>query len=157
VIFPDYSFIVDCAVLIGLLLGAVCALRVSRHAHLALRVIVRILSSLTIMATSLVLLMIVGCESDKKNFPPVYSPDHKRAFVMTDADAGATGGGTYVTLYSNYGLTTDLIFSGNWQLIGQNDVSWSGNSDVLVTYPARDKIARCGASKRVRVTCIPEP
>ena len=87
----------------------------------------------------------------------VYSPSGRIAARTNDYDAGATGGGTSVTLHWAHGVRSQTVYSGGWKSVLPSDIKWTNNSELTIYYDASygALIEPCTSTLQVKVSCIP--
>ena len=105
---------------------------------------------------SLLLLLFVlelasGCNT---HGTPIYSPDRKSAALVWTYDAGATGGGTSVRVYSTHGLRTSRVYTGPWESVGDNSLEWNDVSHLTIHYASGLGEITCENATTVQVNCV---
>lgn len=154
-IFLEWRRILTYCVLLLLIFSSIWAFRLVRTKHLLVRIPVRILSLAVFGLASLMTLSIVSCEFSNTRSTPIYSPDHRRALRIYDYDAGATGGGTEVLLFSDYGLRSETVFDGNWKAAEPKGVHWVNDHEVEILYEPSYSPPRCMSIEYVTIRCQP--
>jgi hypothetical protein len=90
-----------------------------------------------------------GCQTHEE---AVYSADGHAAARVESYDAGATGGGTWVRVYSNHGLQSGQAFVGGWDSVGRNGLHWDSNTELTVEYEGEPHT--CKNVGRITVHCV---
>jgi hypothetical protein len=152
-IFPDYDRIFTYAILIGMILIAFWAYRFVGPRRPSIRIPVRIISLFVIPFNLLLTILVLSFQGCVTRTPPIFSPDRQRAIRIENADEGATGGETYVIIYSNGGLSTETVFSGNWASVQPKNVHWMNDEEVWIGFRNDDPDAKCEGAKSIQVHC----
>jgi uncharacterized membrane protein len=56
------------------------------------------------------------------------------AVRITDSDGGATGGETFVDLYSAHGFREQSLYSGGWKSVKPSDIQWKSDTELTIHY-----------------------
>jgi hypothetical protein len=121
-----------------------------RIAGLLLCGFVSLLGSFATMA----FLALAGCDTHSAL---IYSPSGRVAARTNDWDAGATGGGTVVTLHWSHGFRSQVVYSGGWKSVVPSDIKWTNDSDLTIYYDSSygPLYHPCTSTPQVKVSCIP--
>jgi hypothetical protein len=154
-IFFNWGIIGFYAVLLAILLASGGVIRAARKWRRSLRVTATILSwpfaVLAILLLGLELLT-SGCETDS---PPIYSPDHRKAAVIHTDDYGATGGDTFVEVFSHHGFSSTQVYWGEWESVRTEDIHWAGDRELVITHD--EPMYQCGSTATATVRCERRP
>ncbi|MBS1814408.1 MAG: hypothetical protein JSS87_06000 [Acidobacteria bacterium] len=120
----------------------------------AIRWPARFLSVMLASVSSCLLLLCVSCDAiEVKQRAILYSPDGKHALVIRDVDDGALGGSTAVSLYSDHGLSEDILFRGDWRTTDSNRIRWFSNSTVHIQAGHGVHLSECLPTKKIVLVC----
>jgi hypothetical protein len=159
-IFVDWGFVWEFVAFAAVIAGGIWGFRKVQPRSAAIRLPVRIVSSL-FAGASLLLLTMVSCgEAVTTHSTPLYSPDGKQAVRTNDYDAGALGGWTTIYLYSDHGFYSQSILGGLWKNAEIKDVRWLSDSEILISVPQwspDEKLPECASTNHVKVTCVGVP
>ena len=91
---------------------------------------------------------------------PLLSPSGDKAARIEIYDAGATGGGYSVAVYSHHGFGVKTVMSGAWESVDRGDLRWIDNNVLEIHYDGRSYEGRkpfCSDTPEVHVICIRRP
>ena len=132
-IFPDYGEIRYFGFVCGIFFAAYFVFRSVRRTATLIRYPVRILAVFFGLFGLVMGWIPLGWVKETRS-SPIYSPDHHRAIMITETNAGAAGGDTSVQLYSNYGLLSETIFTGDYGVVESKGISWVSNSEAVIKF-----------------------
>lgn len=133
-----------------------------RKRHILLR-IASVLLSLPLCGVAALLVLfailsnLLGCETHGK---AVYSPNGKIAARIETSDEGATGGSSFVRLYTEHGLRTRTVFLGGWRSVEDGDLTWDGDAVLNIRYDhyaGYNEAGTCTGMDGVHVHCEAKP
>jgi hypothetical protein len=153
-VFVDWDLMEEALVCLVAMLACIAGLRYSRRKRLAIQIpLVALSIPIAGLAMLLGLLLVLetfsGCRTNEQ---AVYSADGRRAARVESFDAGATGGGTWVRVYSNHGLQSGQAFVGEWDSVGRNGLHWDTNMELTVEYTG--KLESCKDVVGITVHCV---
>jgi hypothetical protein len=155
-IFPDYYALRVYVMCFALLACGVWMFRAGGRKSFRFQIPLRILAVLFIAIGSLFTLVAIISPGTISRSAPIYSPDRKHAIRITTFDLGATGGGTFVDLYSFHGLIEKRIANGEWKSLGPEDVKWIGNAELSLTFRKQFRPPYwCMNAQSIEVRCDP--
>lgn len=141
---------------VGLLMVAVGTLGLwaIRKKGWRVRIPVQFLSALVgLCGASSLLLMWWAISTSHVYSAPVYSPNRKMAVRIDDYNAGAFGGAyDSVELFTAHGISSNVVFSGEWQSVETANLRWKSDSELEISY--QGTAALCASTARVKVGCI---
>jgi hypothetical protein len=118
----------------------------------SVRIPVRILSALITLCGGFFWLIVAAIPSPHFYSAAVYSPNRKTAARIDDYNASGFGGAdNSVELFAFYGLKRDVVYFGEWNSVGANDLRWKSDSELEIYYDGPN--CDCKSTKRVLVRC----
>ncbi len=155
-IFPDYYSLRVYVICFSLLALGVWMFRAGSGKPFPFQIPLRFLAVLFIAIGSIFTLLTIGLSGTNTRSAPIYSPDHQHAIRITLLDLGATGGGTFVDLYSFHGLIENRIANGEWNSLGPEDAKWIGNAELLISFRKESGPPYwCKSAQSIEVHCDP--
>jgi hypothetical protein len=140
---------------VGLLLVAVPAFTYwfVRNKRGPFRITVRIFSALVAVCGVLGWLVFLLFPWPHFYSVPVYSPNRRMAARIDDYNAGGFGGAyNSVELFTLLGLKSEVVYSGEWDSVGPNDLRWKSDAELEILY--KGPTCECKSTRRVLVRCI---
>ncbi len=159
-VFLNYVLLFVFATCVVLVSASIWAFRFVRSRRPFSRISVRCLAVFVVACSILTACLSTILALTKITPSPIYSPDRKRALRVDYADSGALGGVTFVMLYSNHGLQSDVIFSQEGRTVRPENLRWISDSEILVPYSIyspRYSPQVCAGPARVKVRCVETP
>jgi hypothetical protein len=126
-----------------------------RNMRRPVRIPVQILSALIALCGVFPWLIVFALPWPHSYSAAVYSPNRKTAARIDDYNTSGFGGAdTSVELFTFHGLKQDIVYVGDFETVGVNELRWKNDSELEIYYdgPSCD----CKGTQRVLVRCIPK-
>jgi len=118
----------------------------------------RVTSTISFLIVTLFAALMVSCDiTQPRPSDLIYSPDRSHAARIYLADEGATGGETWVKMFSMYGLRSSFVYGGEWMSISRADLHWNDNTALTITYHQGSPPELCSGAQGIKVNCEPAP
>ena len=84
---------------------------------------------------------------------PVYSPDRKMAARIVEYNASGLGGAEdTVKVFTAHGLSSDVVFFGEFRSVKAQNIRWKSDSELEISYEGTPH--QCTSTRRVKVLCF---
>jgi hypothetical protein len=84
---------------------------------------------------------------------PVYSPDRKMAARIVEYNASGLGGAEdTVKVFTAHGLSSDVVFFGEFRSVKAQNIRWKSDSELEISYEGTPY--QCRSTRLVRVLCF---
>ena len=84
---------------------------------------------------------------------PVYSPNRKMAARIVEYNASGLGGANdTVKLFGAHGLSSDVVFFGEFKSVKAENIRWKSDSELEIPYEGTPY--QCTSTHRVKVVCF---
>lgn len=140
---------------LGLLISAVplLGLWVVRRRRGPIGIAVRIISALVAFCALLGWLFVLVMPWPHIYSAPVYSPNGRLAARIDDFNAGGFGGAyNSVELFTFLGFDSDVVYSGEWNSVGTEDLRWRSDSELEIV--CKGPTCDCKSTQHVIVRCV---
>jgi hypothetical protein len=150
-VFIEWWFVKQCFVGLLMMAVGVFGLWFVRKQRWLVRGPARLISGLVILWGMYGFLVAGG---GHKYSVPIYSPSQKTAARIDRYDPGELGGPTFdaVKVFSSHGITSDVVFSGQWESVEPMDIRWKSDSELEINYQGSANL--CASTPHLRVRCI---
>jgi len=146
------SLYLACLAVIGL---GVLVFMIVRQKSRLLRLPLQIGSIALIVPGSLTLLAF-GCfalMTKEIVSPPINARDSRFAVRVVDTNSGVAASDTSVFLYSGVGLSSEMVFSGEWKTVEPKDIHWVDNRTLLIDWHGPYPPIICKGARGITVRC----
>jgi hypothetical protein len=141
----------SCMIVLMLTTGA-CGIWLVRTKRWPIRLPVRLLSSLLVLAGVVGAVFFLGFPNPNSYSVPVYSPNGKMAARVCEYNASGFGAAdSSVELFTAHGFKSRLVFFGEYRSVEIENVRWTSDSELEVAY--HGTVYNCTGAFDVKVRC----
>ena len=154
-VFIEWKFVALICMIASTLTTGACGICLVRKKRWPIRLSVRLLSSLLVLAAVLGALFLWTFPNPTSYSVPVYSPNGKMAARVYEYDASGFGGAdNSVELFAAHGFKSRVVFFGEYGSVEITNVRWKSDSELDVSY--HGTVYNCAGAFKVKVRCTPE-